>query len=168
VVAEWFLGNYAALVDPTRWVLVAYRLPREPSTPRITLWRKLRQLGVVQLLDSLVALPLDSRNREQLEWLADQVIEAGGEASLWIAEPASAAQQRELTERLTSAVAAEYRAVAAAARTAAAGGEHARRRALGRLRRDLRRIAERDYFATPERQEARDAVEALAEAEVLE
>ena len=25
-----------------RWVLLAYRLPREPSTPRIALWRKLR------------------------------------------------------------------------------------------------------------------------------
>src|SRR4051794_9204915 len=28
----------------TSWVLLAYRLPREPSTPRIALWRKLRAL----------------------------------------------------------------------------------------------------------------------------
>ena len=59
-----------------QWVLLAYRLPREPSTPRIALWRKLRRLGVVQLLDGLVALPLDSRNREQLEWLADEVADS--------------------------------------------------------------------------------------------
>jgi hypothetical protein len=35
-------------------------------------------------MDGLVALPLDARNREQLEWLADEVVEAGGEASIWI------------------------------------------------------------------------------------
>ena len=58
-------------------MLLAYRLPREPSTPRSALWRKLRRLGAVQVLDGLAALPLDARNREQLEWLADEVVEAG-------------------------------------------------------------------------------------------
>jgi len=75
------------------WVLLAYRLPREPSTPRIALWRNLRRLGAAQLLDGLVALPADSRTREQLEWLADSVLESGGEAILWMGQagPASAA-----------------------------------------------------------------------------
>ena len=39
------------------WVLLCYRLPREPSTPRITVWRKLKRLGVAQLSDGLVTLP---------------------------------------------------------------------------------------------------------------
>src|SRR6266508_2543318 len=29
----------------TSWVLLVYRLPRDPSTPRSALWRKLRRLG---------------------------------------------------------------------------------------------------------------------------
>ena len=33
------------------WVLLSYRVPREPSTPRIAVWRRLRQLGVAQLGD---------------------------------------------------------------------------------------------------------------------
>src|SRR5262245_2464968 len=82
------------------WVLLAFRLPREPSTPRTALWRKLRQLGAVQLLDGLVALPLDSRNREQLEWLADGVVEAGGEAVIWIGRLAATAHERQLAERM--------------------------------------------------------------------
>ena len=41
------------------WVLLAYRLPREPSTPRSALWRKLRRLGAAQVLDGLAALLLD-------------------------------------------------------------------------------------------------------------
>src|SRR5258708_18693094 len=68
---------------PGEWVLLAYRLPREPSTPRVTVWRKLARLGAVQVLDGLVGLPADARTKEQLEWLADEVIEAGGGAASW-------------------------------------------------------------------------------------
>jgi len=143
-------------------VLLAYRFPRAPSTPRIALWRKLRRLGASQVLDGLAALPLDARNREQLEWLADEVVEAGGDATIWVGELASAAQERELASRMADAVAADYEAVigdAAAARERPAGQ---RRRTLGRLRRELRRIRARDYFPPPERELALRAVEELA------
>jgi hypothetical protein len=145
-----------------RWVLLAYRLPREPSTPRIALWRKLRRLGAVQPLDGLAALPYDSRNREQLEWLAQDVLEAGGEATVWLAEPASARDGRALAETMASAIAQEYRAVIEQARQAQGARPVARRRALARLRSELRRIRARDYIPPPERQEAEAAVEALA------
>ena len=144
------------------WVLLAYRLPREPSTPRIALWRRLRALGVAQLVDGLVALPADSRTREQLEWLADEVEEAGGDASVWIAEPASAKQGRALAEQMQLAVAAEYVELAEAARAALKTEAGSRKRRLAKLRRDLRRIRRRDYFPPPERDEARAAVEAIA------
>ena len=71
------------------WVLLAYRLPREPSTPRIALWRNLRRLGAVQLVDGLVALPRDSGTQEQLEWLADDIAAAGGDATIWFVEAGS-------------------------------------------------------------------------------
>jgi hypothetical protein len=145
-----------------KWVFLLYRLPRTPSTPRISLWRSLRRLGVVQLADGLVALPLDARTKEQLEWLADEVIEAGGEASIWIAEAGSAAQDRALAARMAEAVAAEYRAVGAAARAARSATVATRRRMLRRLRRELRSIRARDYFPPPEAAEARQSVESLA------
>jgi uncharacterized protein YdbL (DUF1318 family) len=145
-----------------RWVLLVYRLPREPSTPRIAVWRKLKRLGVAQMSDGLVALPLDARTREQLEWIADEVVEAGGEATVWLAEPAGAAQQRVVVSELAAARAEEYQAVTDAATVALADAPAAQRRTLGRLRRELRRIARRDYFPPPQRQQARDAVAALA------
>jgi hypothetical protein len=145
------------------WVLLAYRLPREPSTPRITVWRKLRRLGVVQLVDGLVALPRDSRTQEQFEWLAEEVEEAGGEATLWFGHPGSRRQERALAHRVAERSAAEYRAVIDAADEARERDGSARRRTLARLRRALRSIRARDYFPPPERPEAERAVEQLAD-----
>jgi hypothetical protein len=147
---------------PPQWVLLAYRLPREPSTPRIALWRKLRRLGAAQVIDGLAALPLDARNREQLEWLAEEVVESGGEASIWVGELASAAQDRELAARMADAVAVEYRALIAAAVGARGEASGQRRRTLGRLRRELHRIRARDYFPLPEREHAQQAVDELS------
>ena len=151
-------------VERVRWALLAYRLPREPSTPRIALWRKLRRLGAVQVLDGLVALPLDSRAREQLEWLVGDVVEAGGEASVWIAEATTRAQERALASTMARVVAQEYADVAQQARSAIGQDAPVRRRTLLRLRRELRRIRGRDYFPPPEKQEAEDAVDSLARA----
>jgi hypothetical protein len=139
-------------------------LPREPSTPRIAVWRKLKRLGVAQLLDGLVALPLDRRNREQLEWLADEVLEAGGEAAIWVGGLASRRQQRELVARMREAVAVDYRSLIAAARAARSDAGGQRRRSLARLRRELRRIRLRDYFPPRERELAQRAIEELTAA----
>ena len=144
------------------WVLLAYRLPREPSTPRIALWRALRRLGTVQVTDGVVALPADSRTREQLEWLAEGVIEAGGEASVWLARLATAAQERALAGRMRDAASSEYEALTAAAVSALAAPTGQRKRTLGRLRRELRRIRRRDYFHAGSREHATAALERLA------
>jgi hypothetical protein len=142
-----------------------YRLPREPSAPRIALWRALRRLGALLISDGLVALPHSARNREHLQWLAATIREQDGTAAVWIAQPDSAASHREYVEQLTSAVDGEYEAVRSEA--AAIGDDEAeRKRALARLRRQLRRIGSRDYFGASGGAAAREAVELLAAVEV--
>jgi hypothetical protein len=89
----------------TEWVLLAYRMPREPSTPRISVWRKLRKLGALQIVDGLVALPADPRTIEAFDWLADEVLEAGGEAWTWRAESGSKQQHAALRQRMNEAAA---------------------------------------------------------------
>src|SRR2546423_12929519 len=97
------------------WVLLAYRLPRVPSTPRSAVWRKLKRLGVAQLGDGLVALPADARTREQLEWIAEEVADHGGEATLWLGRPLDTKGITVGVSRMTAAIAAEDDAVAAEA-----------------------------------------------------
>jgi hypothetical protein len=145
------------MADYSQWVFLGYRLPREPSTPRITLWRKLKRLGVAQILDGLVALPLDARNREQLEWLADEVLQSGGSASVWKVEPSTRRQERELVTQMQSAVDAEYDKVIEEVEATTASA-----RSVKRLRAEVRRIERRDYFPTGKKAKARSAVENLA------
>jgi hypothetical protein len=151
------------MAEGGRWVLLAYRLPREPSTPRITVWRKLERLGVARLGDGLVGLPADARTREQIDWLAQEIGEAGGTATVWLATPGSLGQERAVADAMRSARAAEYEAVAADARAASALGPGERARAVRRLRGELDRIGRRDFFPPAERDRARAAVDALAE-----
>ncbi|GAA1416858.1 hypothetical protein GCM10009662_68090 [Catellatospora coxensis] len=144
-------------------MLLAYRIPREPSRPRIAVWRKLEALGVARLGDGLVALPADARTREHLDWIADEVTEAGGAATIWVAAPGSLAQERSIAAAMGEARAAEYEQIAAEAQAAASSDETERRRVLRRLRAELRRIGRRDHFPPPQRQIAHTAVQSLAE-----
>jgi len=144
------------------WVLLSYRLPREPSTPRIAVWRKLRRLGVAQLSDGLVALPAGPRTREQLEWVAEEVTDGGGSAAIWLATPATRAQEDQLAQAMAAARAAEYQAVIGAAAEAAAGDPAARGPAVRRLRNELRGIQRRDYFPPADRDQAQAALQELA------
>lgn len=153
-----------AQIDRCGWVLLSYRIPREPSTPRIAVWRKFRRLGVAQIGDGLVALPADARTQEQLEWVAEEIDEAGGSSTLWRAVLTSSAQERTLVAEMAAARSAEYVAIAARARSAreATGSESVR--LLRSLRRELRQVQRRDFFPLVERDHARAEVNALAEA----
>jgi hypothetical protein len=139
---------------PIEWILLSYSLPREPSTPRIAVWRRLRHLGVAQVSAGLVALPLDARNREQLEWIADEALEHDGTAAIWIGVLASASDERRIVVELASTIAGEYRRIIDDARAAHSLASTPRRRTLARLRRELRRVRRRDYFPPPEREQA--------------
>jgi hypothetical protein len=74
-----------------------------------------------------------------VEWLADEITEAGGEASIWLAQPASAGQERDLAARMAAARAAGYSAVTAEAQAAATAGARDARRTGDRQRTNLRR-----------------------------
>ena len=127
------------------------------------MWRKLRRLGAIQPVDGLVALPADARTKEQLEWVAEEVLDAGGEATVWLGRPGSAADERRWAARMSAAIAEEYRAVLAAVDEARREDSlSARRRVLARLGRELQRIGRRDFFPPPERDEASAAVRRLA------
>lgn len=145
------------------WVVLVHRVPREPSTPRIAIWRRLRALGVAQLGDGVVALPEDARTREHLEWVADLVLEAGGTALLLRAQAFTRRDEQAIAHEMATARAEEYAQLAAEVEAArAAGPATDGGRALRRLRKELRAIQRRDYFPPAERDRAVTALTELA------
>jgi len=150
--------------EEIEWVLLSYRIPREPSTPRIAVWRKLKNLGVEQIGDGLVALPDDARTREHLEWIAADVVRAGGEAAVWVAHT-SRTTSEQIATQMRAARNLEYRSLIA---EAAESGTSTDKRTLQRFRRTVRKIERRDYFKAPLRDRARLAIDALTTATVEE
>lgn len=66
-----------------KWLLLVYKIPREPTAKRVYVWRKLKQLGAAPLQDAVWLLPATEKNQEQLQWIASEIVESGGEASLF-------------------------------------------------------------------------------------
>lgn len=141
------------------WLILIYRLPREPSRPRVAAWRKLKTLGAIYLQDGVAALPENAVTREQLEWLQVQIKEANGEAMLWEAKPNTLLENNELVEAFRSSREEAYRTLIAGAeriqRKAALGGDSKTLlEELGKLERELRVERRRDYFRSSLREEA--------------
>jgi hypothetical protein len=65
------------------WVLLVYKVPREPTSSRAYVWRKLKKLGAQLIHDAVWVLPATAWTREQFQWLSVEISELGGEALLW-------------------------------------------------------------------------------------
>ena len=154
------LATVVAQEPSSGWVLLSYRVPREPSTPRIAIWRRLKDLGVVQVGDGLVALPERDETREQLEWVAAQVTEADGDAIVWTADPTMRADSTRLIDQQRAARNDEYDALIADI----SAGSPDDARTVARWRRELRRIERRDYFRAERHDAAQTAVAGLTTA----
>jgi len=63
------------------WLLFLYGLPAESKTARVNLWRKLKRFGAIQRISAYI-LPDEPTHLERFQWLAKQVRDEGGEASV--------------------------------------------------------------------------------------
>ncbi len=98
--------HHAGKGKAMNWLLLAYKIPREPSASRVSVWRKMKQLGAILLQDAVWVLPETKPTREQFQWLATEITELGGEATLWTSDLIYAtdelALQRQFEQRVKS------------------------------------------------------------------
>src|SRR5947207_5046550 len=64
------------------WLLLLYALPTRQNSERVDLWRKLKKFGALQFKTSAYVLPDTQLHHERFQWLAKQICDDGGEASL--------------------------------------------------------------------------------------
>jgi hypothetical protein len=95
------------------WVLLIYKVPPEPSAKRVYVWRKLKSLGALLLHDSVWVLPSTERTREQMQWLASEIAEMGGEVYLWESQSIMVDQSSTLIRQFADQTEALYQGILA-------------------------------------------------------
>ena len=121
-----------------QWLMLVYKINRESTAGRVYVWRKLKQLGAVLLQDSVWLLPATPATREQLQWLAAEIVELGGEATLWRSELAFAGQDKELVAQFESQIEVPYREILKSLKR--------KKPDLAALSRKYQQVLSRDYF----------------------
>ena len=138
--------------DRRSWLLLIHQIPPKPDYFRVKIRRRLHALGAVPLKSSVYVLPAGEDSLESFQWLAQEIVTEGGEASICEAALLSGTSDAELIAAFQSARAADYAEVAAAARDGTAEPE--------RLRSRLARVAAIDHFDAPGRDDAEAALAA--------
>lgn len=135
------------------WVLLTYTLPREPSAPRVALWRKLKKLGAILAHDAVWTLPATPTTREQVRWLAQEIREAGGEAQVWVACGELPEQDAQLVALFVDRAEHGYQEILRALDDPT--------RSHTELARSYRQVRAIDYFHAPSGDVARTRLEGL-------
>jgi hypothetical protein len=123
------------------WLLLVYKIPREPTAGRVYVWRKLKQLGAVAIQDAVWVLPATPRTREQFQWLAAEIMELGGEVSLFTSQVVLTLQEQSLQEQFESPVRQAYAEVMSALK--------GRKPDLAALSKRYQQVKAQDYFQCP-------------------
>jgi hypothetical protein len=82
----------------TTWLLLHYKLPSQPSALRVYIWRKLKRIGALLLHDAVWVLPDLPRTAEQVQWLAAEIQEMGGNGYAWRANAIWGQENESLVE----------------------------------------------------------------------
>jgi len=157
------------------WLLISVSTAGAANSLRVQVWRKLRSLGGLYLQQSVCLLPDRPEVARQVRRLLDRVYHQGGTGQALHVELTDAAELAHLIGQMNAARDAEYAEVLE--RLPALRQELADERARGnatyaeveeseadleRFRVWLAKIAARDYFAAPDGQAARTAVQDAA------
>lgn len=119
----------------------------------MTTWRTLQRMGAALLTPGAAAVPYTEDLLEQTEWLAQRIVESGGEA--WVL-PVSDLRERdeaEIRARVRSAREQEYETLRAKA------GRSLSHRGVLALEHGYRSVVSRDHFRAAGRGRARRAID---------
>ena len=143
-----------------KWLVLTWRLPAASSTPRVATWRNLQRLGAVTLTPGAVVLPYSEHLLEQLEWVAEDIVQRGGDAYVLPVTELPEADEQDIRRRMREERSAEYASIRDAAETLVRRPPARLKygRELGVLQRGFTRAVERDHFAADGRARAEWAI----------
>lgn len=139
------------------WLLLVFNLPSEKASQRVGIWRKLQKYGTLPLRNSGYVLPNTATNRERFEWLATSIRGFEGEASVLQVQAIDDLPDSLLKEKFQEERKADYveltREIKALKATDAGFSVQ-----IGKLKRRLSELIEIDFFESPLRSKAQEAL----------
>jgi hypothetical protein len=153
------------------WLLIAYNTPKQPSTARVTAWRRLHRLGALYIGPSTCLLPAELADERALSTVAEGITAAGGGIDTYRIEAFTLEAHDRLCRRFNAERDAEYAEVVDRARALVAELDREAERDkftfaeveendanLAKLRRWLEAIAGRDRYVADGRADAEQDV----------
>lgn len=134
----------------TSWLLLLFSLPTRRKTERVAVWRRLRKTGAVQIKTSTYLLPDKPTQYENFQWLAQQIRDFGGDATLVRVREIEGLSNEKLIALFNRARDEEYGAIKQALHAFLTRGKKADSETsaaeLERVTRQFRAIREIDFF----------------------
>lgn len=153
--------------SPSRWLATIAQLPTQDPAARMRVLRTLESLGAAVMREGVYLLPDTPANRQSLDALTDYIAKVQGMASVLQVDAASAEQQAAFTRLFDRS--ARYDNLIKTVESLRVSYGHSDPSAISRVvhkqRREFEAIAALDFFPSPARARAEEAI-ATAEAEV--
>jgi len=145
--------------EPTTWLLLIHQVPNSPAYLRVKMWRRLQKIGAVAVKNAVYVLPCSEQSSEDFHWVAREIIESGGDASVCEATFIEGTTTNELIELFKAARDSDYREVIEeikeikeelrAVEKAGEGWASGMATRVSRLKQRLTEIQAIDFFAAP-------------------
>ncbi|HEX9045613.1 MAG TPA: chromate resistance protein ChrB domain-containing protein [Verrucomicrobiae bacterium] len=140
-------------MESKSWLLLLYSLPTRNTAERVSLWRKLKKHGAIQLKTSAYVLPNATVHYERFQWLAKQVRDDGGEATLIHATKIEGLSNEQIVQMFNGARAKDYDELIAGLNELLKRNKEKRGEdfaaELEKLNRRFKEIQDIDYFGCP-------------------
>ena len=155
----------------TTWLLLIHQVPNSPAYLRVKMWRRLQKIGAVAVKNTVYVLPRSDQSSEDFHWVAREIIEGGGDASVCEATFVEGITTNELIELFRAARDSDYveligevKELDKELRAAETGGDAWASGMAGRvsrLRQKLTEIQAIDFFPPPAGKQAEALVSDL-------
>ena len=94
-------------MEQNEWIVINYTLPRDPSRVRVSVWRRLKKIGAVNIQQSMWILPQTDENYALLNQIKYDVSQNNGEAFV-MKSSVDETSKRIIVERFNAARDEEY------------------------------------------------------------
>jgi len=64
------------------WLLLSYKVPPEPSSKRVSIWRRIKGSGAIYIQNGVCLLPKNDEHQRQFKIIQNEIMNIGGETLL--------------------------------------------------------------------------------------